>query len=97
MDLMVAAALPVLVLITAYLTRRRLGRVAGALREFNAANVERWERYLRAQRPWEAMWLHWVRTPQGDRLEGGILPPCGHRPQRAGDRAGDRTNGSAPS
>ncbi len=81
MDPFVAAIFSVL-LISAYLARRRLGRVAGALREFNAANVELWERYLRAQRPWEATWLHWVRTSQGDRLEGDILPPHGGRPQR---------------
>ncbi|MGH3980455.1 MAG: hypothetical protein ACRDRZ_15855 [Pseudonocardiaceae bacterium] len=81
MDLMVAAALPI-VLITAYLTRRRLGRVAGPSESSNADNVELWERFLRAQRPWEATWLHWVRTPQGERLEGDILPPCGDPPQR---------------
>lgn len=79
MDLLLV--LPVLVLITAYLTRRWLGRAASPLREFKAANVELWERFLRAQRPWEGTWLHWVRTPQGDRLEGDILP-CSDRPQR---------------
>lgn len=58
-------------------------RATEAFREFNATNVELWERYLRAQRPWEADWLHWVRTSGGWRLEGTVLPPYRHRPQKA--------------
>ncbi|MQA13750.1 MAG: hypothetical protein GEV09_06120 [Pseudonocardiaceae bacterium] len=64
--------------------RARLGRVLAALREFNAANVELWDRYLRAQRPWEATYLHWVRSPRGWRIEGSILPPCADKSQRGG-------------
>lgn len=33
--------------------RAGLRHVVMAFRSFNAANVELWERYLRAQRPWE--------------------------------------------
>lgn len=55
-------------------------RAARAFRDFNAANVDLWERYLQAQRPWE--WLHWVRSSDGWQLEGSKLPPVTDLPPK---------------
>lgn len=94
MELLLVLLLPALIVLAYRASRHgddrprvrpasRAIRAAAAFREFNAANVELWERYLRAQRPWEADWLHWVRTPGGWRLEGTVLPPSRHRSQKA--------------
>lgn len=37
---------------------------------------------LRQMRPWEDDWLRWVRTEEGYRLEGSILPPLPRRLRR---------------
>jgi hypothetical protein len=49
---------------------------------FNSANVELWEGFLRAQRPWESPQLRWVRTPLGWHLQGDVLP-CWQPPRGA--------------
>lgn len=60
-----------------------IGRtVLRALRAFRAAQqaqVQLQERYLRAQRPWQAEWLHWAATDSGWQLQGRVLPPTRDR------------------
>lgn len=54
---------------------RHLG---AAVARINAGQIELWERYLRAQRPWEADRLHWERDRAGGwRLVGQVPPPPG--------------------
>lgn len=57
-------------------------RLLRALRQMNADQVELWERWARAQRPWEADWLHWEQDEDGAwHLEGKVAPPrTGHGP-----------------
>jgi hypothetical protein len=53
--------------------------VVRGLRAFRAAQqaqVQLQERYLRAQRPWQAEWLHWEPSGDGWRLAGRVLPPA---------------------
>jgi len=62
-------------------------RLLRALRRMNADQVALWERWARAQRPWEADWLHWERDADGEwYLEGEVAPP---RPRRRGPDLAD--------
>lgn len=45
-----------------------------AVVEFVRLQNELQELALRQQRPWENEWLRWVRTEEGYRLEGSVLP-----------------------
>lgn len=45
-------------------------------RAFNACTIALGERFLRAQRPWEQDWLHWVQDTDGWHLRGNRLPPA---------------------
>lgn len=57
-------------------------RMLRAFLRMNAEQVDLWERWLQAQRPWEADWLRWVQGDDGEwRLEGDVAPP---RPRRPG-------------
>lgn len=50
-------------------------RLLRAIRQMNAEQIELWERWARAQRPWESDWLHWERDDDGEwRLVGEIAP-----------------------
>jgi hypothetical protein len=42
------------------------------VRAFNADQVELWERWLLASRPWEEEWLHWA---SDGALHGSLPPP----------------------
>ena len=53
-----------------------LRRAGAGFVEFNRAQVDLWECYLRAQRPGQEDRLHWVRTREGLRLAGRIAPPA---------------------
>jgi hypothetical protein len=46
-------------------------------RDFNAQQVETWERIGLLNRPWEEERLHWARSEEGWVLHGH-LPPPGH-------------------
>ena len=51
-------------------------RLLRALRRINADQLDLWERWVRAQRPWESDWLHWERAENGDwYLTGEVAPP----------------------
>lgn len=50
-----------------------------AVVRFVQAQNELQELALRQMRPWEDDWLHWVRTAEGYRLEGRVLPPIPRR------------------
>lgn len=50
-----------------------------AVVRFVRAQNELHELALRQMRPWEDDWLHWVRTEDGYRLEGRVLPPVPRR------------------
>lgn len=50
-----------------------VGRLC-AVSDFNAAQVELWDRYLATQRSWEQDWLHWVEYEDGWHLDGSVLP-----------------------
>jgi hypothetical protein len=63
--------------------RRWLRRGAGMLRAGTRAQIELQERFLRTQRPWQADWLRWVRTADGWRLSGTVIPPELRRGQLA--------------
>ncbi|MGH9095049.1 MAG: hypothetical protein ACRDXE_07805 [Acidimicrobiales bacterium] len=65
---------------------RWVRRGGSPLADFNRTQVALWERYLRAQRPWEAERLHWVDTPDGSRLEGSRLDARGRGGQGSGGR-----------
>lgn len=55
-------------------------RLLRALRQMNSEQVELWERWVRAQRPWEADWMHWVRDADGEwHLQGNVVPPRANR------------------
>lgn len=65
---------------------RRLRRVPSALVRFNRGQVDLWESYFRAQRPWDSDWLRWVHGPDGWRLHGRVAPRApGTGPAAAGD------------
>lgn len=52
----------------------RLRRGWRAVVRFVRTQNELQELALRQMRPWEDEWLHWVRTEDGYRLEGSVLP-----------------------
>jgi len=58
---------------------RTLLRGLRAYRAAQQAQVRLQERYLRAQRPWQAEWLHWAPTDDGWQLAGRVLPPTRDR------------------
>ncbi|HEX6445553.1 MAG TPA: hypothetical protein VF053_10725 [Streptosporangiales bacterium] len=55
-----------------------------ALVRFVQEQNELQELALRRLRPWQDDWLHWVRTEEGYRLEGAILPPVPRRLRHLG-------------
>lgn len=51
-----------------------LRRLARSIRDSYRAQNDLWERYFRAQRPWESRTLRWTRDHRGWRLEGDTMP-----------------------